>query len=500
MQWEEWIKRLKGVPEEEPAEPCISKTLYYRLLDLSPDAILFYTKENGCIGANKRFLDFFGFDSLETFTQRYGTLQKLFIDEEEGIVSENDIVWLNYIKKVHSKGYGVRYIDAQQQVHHVLLHVTTLEHNNTTLYYITIKSSEGLYDLQAKLIASDSQKRELISKIGMQFRTPMQNIVGFVNLLQHSHLDETQEAYLKQVSLSAQGLIADMENLIDSQSLQTAVGKSALGGVYLDQEMKTLVASFEQKAFDKNLELAYSSDDTIPESVEGDIKKLKQLLFAMLSYAISIAQKGAIVSLNIKRAVADARLISFEITISNTVINPKRDELTLMHKLTELLEGRLTFSDNRNGAATLHATIPLSDASQGDLHVNSEQREHYRVMVVEDNRINQDLMRLLLEGYGIETVLASNGQEAIELAEDENFDMVFMDIDMPIVNGIEATRRIKQNRRDTTLFMPIVAVTALALEGDRERFLAAGLDDYLSKPLSRDMLELILKKYLNMGK
>jgi CheY-like chemotaxis protein len=118
-------------------------------------------------------------------------------------------------------------------------------------------------------------------------------------------------------------------------------------------------------------------------------------------------------------------------------------------------------------------------------------------LVVEDNLINQRLIKLLLKEYGISVVAVSNGDEAVEMCREKTFDIVFMDIDMPIKDGILATQEIKSEERALKR-MPIIALTALAMEGDREYILGRGLDDYLSKPLTREKLEYVLQKYLHV--
>ncbi len=492
----EWVEKFLGNTQEEVRE-CIDKSLYFRLLDLSPDAIIFYTDEAGCIGANEKFLKFFGFTSLDDFISRSNSLQQLFSDEDDSVISESDTIWLGYISRVHRKGYGVRYVDANENVKHMLLYVETIEHNDNTLFYVTMKSAEDIYDLQSRLIESDTKKREFLSEIGLQFRTPMQSILGFVNLLQKSHLDTMQETYLKQVSLSARDLIANMENLLDTQNASTNTIKPSQ--MYFEIELRTLVASFEQKTLEKKLTLAFESDEAIPEVIEGDVRKLKQLLFQMLTYAIEIAAPSSTLTLSCTSQSDDRVLIAFDTIISATVNEPRDDKLILIRKLASLLKGELEVDYGDATQITLHVTLPFGDVAYEAPLAEAHREERVRVLVVEDNVINQNLMRLLLEGYGIDVAVASNGQEAIDIEQNDSFDLIFMDIDMPLVNGIEATQQIKKHRRDAPLFMPIIAVTALALEGDRERLLSEGLDDYLSKPLSREMLELILKKYLNIG-
>lgn len=139
--------------------------------------------------------------------------------------------------------------------------------------------------------------------------------------------------------------------------------------------------------------------------------------------------------------------------------------------------------------------------TQKEVPIIAQLQRGIHALVVEDNLINQRLIKLLLKEYGLSVVTTSNGDEAVEVCRNQRFDIVFMDIDMPIKDGILATQEIKaEEGASRSGRMPIIALTALAMEGDREYILEKGLDDYLSKPLTREKLEYILQKYLHVAK
>jgi CheY-like chemotaxis protein len=198
-----------------------------------------------------------------------------------------------------------------------------------------------------------------------------------------------------------------------------------------------------------------------------------------------------------KEGLDDVKL-ECSLSISNTIADPRRDDLSIIRKLIMILGGDLEIVCSDDGSASLMFAMMLRVAKKSEVVVTKE-LERYRVLVVEDNRINQNLMRLMLEEYGLDVDVADNGQDAIDMAYSLNYNIIFMDIDMPVKNGIEATNEIKQRRDEDAPFMPIVAVTALAMQGDRERLLNAGLDDYIAKPITREMLVYILNKYLDIG-
>jgi CheY-like chemotaxis protein len=185
-------------------------------------------------------------------------------------------------------------------------------------------------------------------------------------------------------------------------------------------------------------------------------------------------------------------------SISNSIADPSRDDLSIIRKLLTLLGGELLITCKHGNSAELSFNISLKSLEEPKVLINKK-LEAYHVLVVEDNRINQNLMRLMLQEYGLNVIVADNGQDAIEKVKYENIDLILMDIDMPVKNGIVATKEIREYQKGSTVKMPIIAVTALAMQGDRERLLNEGLDDYIAKPLRREMLVYMLNKYLNIG-
>ncbi len=497
----DWLRDVIGDDGGSERE-CIEKDFYYQLLDLSRDAIAFYTAGTGIVGANSRFLKLFEIEDLDTLTREYPSLHNLFDDEDESILCENDTVWFDYIRKSHPQGYGVRFIDKHEQIHHLLLHVEQIEHNKTYLYYVTFKQAEEIYALQARLMESESATKAFLSDVGMQFRTPMQGILGFVKLLENSDLNVTQNSYLKQVALSARELVANIENLLTTAEMEHEPGSSIASGSFHPQiEIENLLGSFAHRALEHHVSMYSDVDPSLPQTLLGDIKRLKQLLFGVVNYALQVAHGRSELTLSLRviaRPSVDQIRVRFGMLVTRTIADPHRDDMTLIRKLVSLLGGELELKNSDAGSAAIAFELPFGIARQ-NIPVIQSHSGHYRALVVEDNSINQNLMRLMLEGYGIEVALANNGEEAVAHAKRSDFDIIMMDIDMPVMNGIEATREIKKMQHESNRHTPIVAVTALAMQGDEARLLKAGLDDYLAKPLTREMLEFILKKYLKLG-
>jgi CheY-like chemotaxis protein len=495
-----WVSDIFSSTSEDD-KGCIDKEFYYQLLDLSLDAVVFYSEEHGCVGANRHFLSLFNLSSLDEYYEKYDSFHSLFSDEDEVILAQDDTVWLKYIHQMYPKGYGVRFIDESESVRHIQIFIETIEHNEQLLYYITLKEAQELHEIQSHLVANDAIKKSFLSDMQMQFRTPMQGILGFVKLLESTTLDERQKAYLSQVSIAAKELTINLETLLDDAEMTDTPTANNEGDFHPFIEIDILLSSFAQKAREREVKIYSDIDSEIPENLNGDTKKIKQLLVYLINYSLQIAHEKAELVFSMKNSAKeglDDVKLECSLSISNTIADPRRDDLSIIRKLIMILGGDLEIVCSDDGSASLMFAMMLRVAKKSEVVVTKE-LERYRVLVVEDNRINQNLMRLMLEEYGLDVDVADNGQDAIDMAYSLNYNIIFMDIDMPVKNGIEATNEIKQRRDEDAPFMPIVAVTALAMQGDRERLLNAGLDDYIAKPITREMLVYILNKYLDIG-
>jgi len=494
-----WIENIISAEPEVEARQSIDKEFYFKLLDLNCDAIVFYSDDAGCVGANKQFLSLFHFNSLDDFLDKHKTLRALFSDEDDIITAEDDRYWLDYILQMYPNGYGVRFLDGDEHIIHIQIFVKTIVHNKKKLYYITLKEAKELQQIQSHLVATENMKKNFLSSVGMQFRTPMQGILGFVKMLERTMLDNTQKAYLSQVSIAAQELTVNLETLLDTAEMEVSPSSNSSDSFHPFIEIDTLINSFVQKAKEHQVKIYSDIDVSLPKTLQGDSKKIKQLLVYLLKYALEIAHKGADIIFSMQKSEKshlDNIVLECSMAISNTIADPARDDLSIIRKLISLLGGELFITCKDGNSAELSFVISLDSRDEPELMIDKKVQA-YSVLVAEDNRINQNLMRLMLQEYGLHVSVADNGQDAIEKVKQESFDLIFMDIDMPVKNGIVATKEIKEYQKESSV--PIVALTALAMQGDRERLLNEGLDDYIAKPLRREMLVYILNKYLDIG-
>ncbi len=615
-------------------EKYLSKELAYDLLRVHGNIIIFFSKKDGWIGANKAFFDLFKFEDMDDFLEYHSSVRELFFSESETIFVGDDNGWVEYIRKRKNGEFKVS-IRINEEVRVFRVYVThsfafkelfIVEFDDITEVEQTRKKAQQLENLKTKFLAN----------ISHEFRTPMNAILGFIELLSQTKLTNIQKNYLQILERSSESLMANIEALLDLSQLQSS--KLRLNNNYVDimKSIEALVRHFTFMINESAKHFYVYIDPALPQEVFTDAKKIEQVLSALLQHSLNQTQRGSKIYLDV-RAIRENENgtydIGFSVRHDGKGLTPKEIEairnafdstlesslgigLTLANEFVKLLGSqleirsdlasgtrfsfimRLKFNEKRKYAyfnkrrakvlmldetkqddyeyllryfkaygfhvhkaqkideylykdadfvyviasqkelswvdelQRVHKTKPLvyvqpmgsrmhkkylqlmdevirepllpSAFYNHLLHINDLEvdvvpkeemklRKNLYALVVEDNVINQKLIELILKNRGISIAIASDGQEAVEMAKKEKYDIIFMDIDMPKKNGIAATREIKKSGLNTNT--PVVALTAMALEGDREKLLQSGLDGYMSKPIKKEELSAILNRY-----
>jgi len=619
----------------------LDKDFFAEVADNSDTMILYFLHGEGWIGANKTFFNNMNYYDIKDFKRANESIRDIFLNESEEIFTESDKSWLDYIKKYKSDGYRVSMTDTTGKV--LSIEVKCHKYSkNSKLYILELKDITDLQKARMQTKEVEKLETKFLANIGHEFRTPMNGILGFVELLKSTDLDEYQNEYLDMIDYSSKNLMNNIETLLDLSQLQSGRLEVELEPFNLLVEMEKLIYTCFDKANNNGVMVMSFIDPKLPQELEGDAKKILQVMRSIIQNAIKFTPHGGKVIIEVKLLKrlyngactigfgvkdngqgmseeqislmdepftagnhADERLgiglslasglvklmgselrINSEIgngTYVNFVLNfkvsrgqnykmmpgkkakvllldkEKVDDANLLTiylrsfaiditKSSELNEDvyddidELYIVANQNDSSwmldlaiytkkapaillleedeklqTKMAHI-VDEVIQKPLLASSVAKHLYMAnsfkyisddenqlkikdkidaLVVEDNLINQRLIKILLQEYNIKVSTASNGLEAVKMYKKKKYDIIFMDIDMPYMNGIVATKEIK----DMMLLKsqaPIVALTAMAMEGDKEMLLKEGLDDYLSKPLTREKLEYILEKYLKI--
>jgi signal transduction histidine kinase/DNA-binding response OmpR family regulator len=370
-------------------------------------------------------------------------------------------------------------------------------------------------------------KDQFMSNITHELRTPLNSILGYTNLLLKRHHEPETEKWLQAVNSSGTMLLDIVNDVLDYSKLESGYLQVASEPFQLDEVLSNLKNIMLNRAETKALSLVILKDHSLPQTFMGDEKKLKQILINLTGNAIKFTEKGTVkVEVALHKEIGAQCWVQFRVTDSGIGISPDNLQhiferfyqvenshtrkyagtglgLPIVKQLVDLQGGTITATSTVGEGTTFTIVMPFEIAVQKEeVDANIMAPVHKmthaagkRILVVDDHELNRDLMVLLLREYKYHVVTAKNGYEALELLKKKHFDLVLMDVQMPELNGVETTHKI---RNLLALDVPVIACTAFSQPSEKQACLEAGMNDYLGKPVEEKELLRLLNLYLGL--
>jgi signal transduction histidine kinase/CheY-like chemotaxis protein len=444
-----------------------------------------------------------------------------FLAQNEELVSEEKIDLQNTEKallnilddyseeKIHSE-------DSQRALLNILDDYSEEKINLENTQRAVLNILEDYSEAKEKAEESTKLKEAFLANMSHEIRTPMNAIIGFSDILSKGNLEEKEKEYIRIIKSAGENLLTIINDILDISKIEAGMMTFEEHTFSVKDIFKSLNVMLMGKAKEKGLELLFICDEDVPDSLLGDPTRLTQIIINLAGNAIKFTQKGEIkVRARVLKKKNETTLLEF--SVKDTGIGIPADKirhiferfrqaeshttrkyggtglgLSIAKQLVELQDGTLSVTSEVKSGSTFLFNIPykksievLHETEDTGEKFNMDKLRKLNILLVEDNQLNVKLILSLFSEYGLVLQVAENGSIGIEKLRENKFDIVLMDMEMPVMNGYEAATVIRNEMKSA---IPIIAMTAHAMAGEKERCLSLGMNDYISKPINANLL------------
>jgi len=378
---------------------------------------------------------------------------------------------------------------------------------------------------EAKQMAEDTAKAKevFLANMSHEIRTPMNAILGLGKQLLKTELSPYQQSFLESINTAADNLLVVINDILDFSKIES--GKLDLEAIAfsLPDLLVQISNMLTSKAHEKGLEFSMHADEAVAPFLVGDPYRINQILLNLLSNSIKFTEKGSIsLECRVEESLGDQQTIELIVTDTGIGIDKKYQKkifqkfsqesinvarkyggtglgMAITKQLVDLMDGKITIDSNKNKGTRICVSMTFPVGSQVEKPekpqhlIHQDKLKGKKILLVEDNKLNRLVASTILSHFGMQVTEAVNGEVAVSILRKELFDLVLMDMQMPVMDGISATIMI---RKEISTTLPVIALTAHALKSEQSRCLEAGMDDFISKPFEEENLLNTIIKYV----
>lgn len=410
------------------------------------------------------------------------------------------------------------------------IHITNIEKDRLLKRMEDLNSQ--LRNARDEALQFSKAKSDFLSRMSHEIRTPLNGIMGMTNLVLDSSLADDQRQNLNIVKSSSEMLLSIVNDILDFSKIEAGNLELDVAPFDISEHLRSIKRNFSVQSEAKGVNFSASIDDNLPPRILGDSRRMGQIMFNLIGNAIKFTEAGGRVTFNVQLMSHTTTGTTVKFEVSDTGQGIKKEELdsiftlaqttdsssnrfssvglglSIVSRLVEMMDGELDVESDFGKGSTFSVLIrfpaveswnPTHETHEelngtGELQ-DAESYKPLRILLVEDNPVNCKLAVRLLEKQGHHVWVVGNGLRAIDMLGHRSFDLILMDIHMPVLDGLEATKRIREMENSELSQIPIVAMTAHAVEGYREMCHQAGMDDYITKPINVKELNNVLVHY-----
>ena len=382
--------------------------------------------------------------------------------------------------------------------------------------------------------ASNVAQRDFLSRMSHEIRTPMNGVLGMTKLAQDAKTETQRLEYLGKIHTSASLLLGIINDILDISKIEAGKMITEEHPFKLMDIIENIRDLMMPRINEKKLEFIISVDESVPEMMVGDSLRISQILFNIIGNAVKFTLKGSVVLRVWVQNMREKKLqLNFRVSDTGIGMNSQQQQdifnsftqadsstarefggsglgLSISKALIELMGGQISVISQQNRGSDFEFSVitlkfegsEQQDTDEGFSVILNQRYDNFTLLLVEDNGINQEIAKAILENMGFKVDIANNGKEGVAAFSAKSYDLVFMDIRMPVMDGIEAAREIRRIERknaedgEKPACIPIIAMTANAMQADKDATRAAGMDGHISKPIDMNEICMILHKTL----